>query len=431
MEKKIISSAVKKIFLTTTFRQSSLTTFGTIANGFLGAVFYILVARYLGPAQFGLFSIATLVLNMVADIGDLGTNTGLVRFVSANRVSNPEKANKFLKLGFEVKLIAAFVIGVVGVLLSTWIAVFLFKKPELAPLLRLAFIGVSGSLLFSFILTTLQAYERFWSWSLIQVISNAGRIVLVLLFFWFVNVSALTSMGAYIIIPMLSFAGGLFVTSTRFFKVKGETSEINNFFHYNKWVALFTLIAAFSARLDSFLTARYLSIFEVGIYAAATRVTQIVPQIVGAISTVIAPKMASVGTRKELIEYMKKTQIFVIAIAGLGILSIPVISYFIPILFGNAYIASIPIFIVLLFAMLVLLISIPIHTAVFYYFSYPKLFVWISFGHLIIVASVGYFLIPVFGVMAMAYSVLLSSLFDLLAPSIWVFNELRKPEQSK
>ena len=180
---------IREIFLTSTFKQSSLTMFGTVTNGFLGAVFYILVARYLGPAQFGLFSIATLVLNMVADIGDLGTNTGLVRFVSANRIDNPEKANRFLKLGFEVKLIAAFVIGIVGVSLSSWIAVFLFKKPELAPLLRIAFIGVSGSLLFSFILTTLQAYERFWSWSLIQVISNAGRIVLIFLFFRFINVS--------------------------------------------------------------------------------------------------------------------------------------------------------------------------------------------------------------------------------------------------
>ena len=417
---------IREIFLTSTFKQSSLTMFGTVTNGFLGAVFYILVARYLGPAQFGLFSIATLVLNMVADIGDLGTNTGLVRFVSANRIDNPEKANRFLKLGFEVKLIAAFVIGIVGVSLSSWITVFLFKKPELAPLLRIAFIGVSGSLLFSFILTTLQAYERFWSWSLIQVISNAGRIVLIFLFFRFINVSAFTSMGAYILIPMLGFVGGLFVTSTKFFNVKGEITEIKDFFHYNKWVALFTLIAAVSGRLDSFLTARYLTVFEIGIYSAATRVTQIVPQLVGAISTVVAPKMANVGSKKELVEYIKKTQIFVIAIAILGILSIPVVSYFIPILFGSAYTASVPIFIVLLFAMLVLLISIPIHTAVFYYFSYPKLFVYISTGHLLIVALAGYFFIPTYGVMAIAYSVLAAGIFGFVVPSIWVYRKLFK-----
>ncbi|HET7098892.1 MAG TPA: oligosaccharide flippase family protein [Patescibacteria group bacterium] len=417
---------IKEIFLTATFRQSSLTTFGTIANGFLGAIFYILVARMLGPAQFGLFSIATLVLNMVADIGDLGTNTGLVRFVGGNRVNNPEKANRFLKLGLEVKILASIVIGVVGVLASSWIAVFLFKKPELTNLLQFAFIGVSGSLLFSFILTTLQAYERFWSWSLIQVISNSGRVILIIFFYNFLTVSPITSMGIYIVIPLLSFIAGLFVTSTRFFKVRGETSEIKEFFHYNKWVALFTLIAAFSARLDSFLTARYLTFFEIGIYAAATRVTQIVPQIVGAISTVVAPKMAGIGTKSEFIEYMKKTQLFVFSIALLGILSIPVISYLIPIIFGSAYSASIPIFIVLLFAMLFLLISIPVHTAVFYYFSYPKLFVWISTAHLIIVALSGYFFIPTYGVMAIAYSVLFAGIVDFVVPGIWVLNKLRK-----
>ena len=397
-------------------------------NGFLGAVFYILVARYLGPAQFGLFSVATLVLNMVSDIGDLGTNTGLVRFVSAHRVNDPEKANRFLKLGFEIKLVASLVLGAVGVLLSSWIAVVLFQKPALTPLLRIAFLGVSGSLLFSFILSALQSYERFWSWSIVQIVSNAGRLVLIIVFYWFFGRSAITSMGVYALIPMLSFVGGLFVTSTRFFKVKGEKSEVKDFFNYNKWVALFTLIAAFSSRLDSFLTARYLTIFEVGIYAAATRVTQIVPQLVGAISTVIAPKMASAGGKDELIKYMKKTQLFVIAIAGLGVISIPVVSYFIPILFGKDYVSTIPIFIILLFAMLVFLISVPIHTSVIYYFSYPKLFVWVTMVHLAVVALVGYFLIPVFGIFAVAYSVLFANILDLAIPGVWVLLKLKEKQ---
>jgi O-antigen/teichoic acid export membrane protein len=417
---------VKKILLTATLRDSSLTMFGTTVNGLLGAVFYILVARYLGPAQFGLFSIATLVLNMVADIGDLGTNTGLVRFVSAHRVNDPERANRFLKLGFKIKLVAALIVGSIGLLLSSWIAVFLFKKPELTPLLRIAFVGVSGSLLFSFILSTLQSYERFWSWSIVQVISNLGRIILIFVFYWFFGKSAIASMGVYALIPCLGFLGGLFVTSTRFLKVKGETAEIKEFFNYNKWVALFTLIAAFSSRLDSFLTARYLTVFEIGIYAAATRVTQIVPQLVGAISTVIAPKMASMGTKSELIRYMKKTQFFVFAIAILGVISIPVVSYFIPIIFGKDYVSTIPIFIILLFAMLIFLISVPIHTSIFYYFSYPKLFVWITIIHLTIVALTGYFLIPVFGIFAVAYSVLFANILDLIIPGVWVFLKLKE-----
>lgn len=419
---------IKKIFLTATLRNSTLTMFGTTVNGFLGAVFYILVARYLGPAQFGLFSVATLVLNMVSDIGDLGTNTGLVRFVSAHRVNDPEKANRFLKLGFEIKLVASLVLGAVGVLLSSWIAVVLFQKSELTPLLRIAFLGVSGSLLFSFILSALQSYERFWSWSIVQIVSNAGRLVLIIVFYWFFGRSAIISMGVYALIPMLSFVAGLFVTSTRFFKTKDETSEIRDFFNYNKWVALFTLISAFSSRLDSFLTARYLTIFEVGIYAAATRVTQIVPQLVGAISTVVAPKMASTGGRDEFIKYMKKTQLFVIAIAGLGVISIPVVSYFIPILFGKDYVSTIPIFIILLFAMLIFLISVPIHTSVFYYFSYPKLFVWITMVHLAVVALAGYFLIPVFGIFAVAYSVLFANILDLAIPGIWVVLKLKEEQ---
>src|SRR3989344_533456 len=100
---------LKSILKTATFRQSSITFTGTVLNGFLGALFYIVLARYLGPANFGLITIALTTLVLIADIADIGTNTGLVRFVSANLVNNKEKAYKFLKLALEVKLITSVI----------------------------------------------------------------------------------------------------------------------------------------------------------------------------------------------------------------------------------------------------------------------------------------------------------------------------------
>src|SRR3989344_2955674 len=54
---------------TTTFRQSSITFIGTALTGALGAVFYILAARFLGPSAFGLFNVSLTVLTLTSDIG--------------------------------------------------------------------------------------------------------------------------------------------------------------------------------------------------------------------------------------------------------------------------------------------------------------------------------------------------------------------------
>ena len=77
---------------TATFRQSSITFGGTILNAAFGAIFYILAARFLGPANFGLLSVAIAVLTLLADVGDLGTDTGLVNFVAKNIDKNKKKA---------------------------------------------------------------------------------------------------------------------------------------------------------------------------------------------------------------------------------------------------------------------------------------------------------------------------------------------------
>src|SRR3989344_830448 len=103
---------------TATFRQSTITFGGTIANGLLGAAFYILAARALGPAAFGLLAIAISLLTLVSDIGDLGTDTGLVNFVGRFIASDLDKAKRFLKLGLKIKLTVWLVVLSLGIVLA-------------------------------------------------------------------------------------------------------------------------------------------------------------------------------------------------------------------------------------------------------------------------------------------------------------------------
>ena len=142
---------IKEIASTSTFRQTLITSSGTIVNGLLGMVFYILVARFLGPSDFGIFSIAVAAMAAIASIANIGIDTGIVRFVGKYAFSEKNKALKFLKLGLEIKILSSLVVLGVGWLIMPFVTTKLLGKPELLYPLRLSLFGVATSLLFSFV----------------------------------------------------------------------------------------------------------------------------------------------------------------------------------------------------------------------------------------------------------------------------------------
>lgn len=416
-----------KIFKTATFRESTITTLGTILNGLLGGVFYILLARFLGPSDFGLITVSVATLTMVADISDFGTNTGIVRHVSANINSQKEKAFKILKLAVEFKLLVWILVLLFGFFLAPLIAEKIFNKSVLTNPLRLVMIGVGGALLFSFATSALQSLQKYFTWSMLNITTNFLRLFMIIFLFLNSNINLYTGLISYIAMPFLGFSLALlFLPVKKIATVKEERREAKEFFHYNFWVAAFTIIAAVSSRLDTFLSARLLSAFDIGLYGAATQLVQIIPQLDSALGVVAAPKFASFQTNFQMMAYFKKLQLLVLGIAILGILLLPLAIYLIPVIFGQQYsLATMP-FAILFMAMLVFLISLPIHNSIIYYFGKPDVFVWVSIGHLLIIGIAGYFLISNYGVIGAAASVLVGMIFNLLAPLSWLLIRLRR-----
>lgn len=422
---------IQDIINSATIKQSAVTFIGTFINGALGAIFYIFSARYLGPASFGLMILAITALTMISDISDLGTGTGIVRFVSEYLIKDRYKAYRFLKLGLKVKIIVSIVVVILGWISSPLIAEMLFSKAELTTSLRIAFIGVSSALLFTFITSTLQSLQKFWSWSIIQIGTNSLRLIFVFALTWIGILNLNLNLLVYIFIPLVGFIVGMMIIKPDFMKVKNEYSVAKEFFHYNKWVALFSLVAALGARMDIFISGRLLTNHELGIYSASNQLVQVIPQFVVAIHTVIAPKMASMDSFKEFMSYLKKTQVMVLGIAILIILLLPIAVYLIPLLYGNSYITSVPVFIVLLVGMLFFLISTPIHISVFYYFSNPRLFFWLSCMHLIIVSVASWIFVSSYGAMGGAIAVLLGQIVSFIIPLIWITMKIKSKRISE
>lgn len=417
----------KKIIGTATFKQSQITIAGTLLNGALGALFYIVLARFLGPGDFGLLTIALTTLVLIADMADIGTNTGLIRFVSANLAQNKDRAYRFLKLSLEIKLIAWAASFLIIFFAAPFLAKEVFHKTELILPLKLAAFGVGGALLFTFATSALQAYQKYFLWSLVNILTNFARLLLILAlgFYSFLNIE--NSLLIYLALPFFGFFVTLFILPAR--KILSSKEEFNlsrELFKYNIPVAIFTVIAAFSAKLDIYLNAVLLSAREVGIYGAANQMVAVMPQLVSALGLVAAPKFASFQNNKQMLTYFKKFQFFVLGLCLLGVLIIPVLIFLIPMLFGSQYQdATLP-FIFLFLAMVVFLFSIPVHHSVIFYFGRPDVFIWVSLGHLLIIGGLGYFMISNFGIIGASVTVLVGTIFNFLYPLFWLLIKLKK-----
>ncbi len=418
---------IKQILATATFRQSQVTIISTILNGGLGALFYLIAARNLGPADFGILSLSIVIITLVSDMADIGTNTGLVRFISQNLVRSEEKAYKFLKLSLIIKLVVWALTLTLILTFASAIAEFIFKKPELTMPLRLVAVGTGGALLFSFATSTLQAFQKFSLWGIVNIITNSIRLGLILLLSYLMTVNVTNVLISYIVLPFFGFFLTLFlIPAKKIFQAKNESSVLKELFSYNIYVAIFSAIAAISARLDSFLVAALVSTKELGFYGLASQLVQVVPQLVSALGIVAAPKFSSFKNKVEMLTYFKKLQLFVGVLSLIGLLIIPVAGYLIPILYGREYQQAVLPFILMFIAMLIFLFSIPLHISIIFYFARPNIFVWVSLGHLLIIGGLGYLLISNFGIIGAAGTVLVGTLFNFIAPLFWFIYKLKR-----
>ena len=417
---------LKSILSTATFRQSQITVIGTLINGLLGLTFLIFLANFLGPADYGLFTIATITMVLVADIADIGTNTGLIRFVSKNLSGNLDRAYRFLKLSLEIKLIAWVISSLVIFLLAPFLAVEVFHKERLIFPLQLAGFGVGSALFFTFATSSLQAYQKYFLWSVVNILTNALRLLLILALGYFLILDLQSSLITYIALPFFGFFITLLILPTRkIIQSKNEFSLSKELFQYNIPVAIFTIIAAFSAKLDTYLTAALLSSKEVGIYGLANQLVVFLPQLVSALGLVSSPKFASFQNNEQMLVYFKKFQLLVSGLVVLGILTIPISTFIIPLILVQYQETIIP-FTILFLAQLIFLFSIPVHHSVIFYFGRPDVFIWISTLHLLIIGGLGYLLISSYGILGASVTVLVGTTFNFLYPLVWLLIKLKK-----
>ncbi|WP_243286948.1 flippase [Geothrix terrae] len=399
-----------------TARNTLLVTGGNLAGQAIGFVANLWLMRRLGPESYGRFGVAVAMMMLASQLSDIGITTGFVRYMALYHRDAPAKASRLLRLTFLLKLGVGVAVLAGGWALSGVMAGRFLHAPELAPLLRIAFVGSLGATLFGFFQAVFQAGERFGPYVRSNVSNNVLKVGLVIGAGWGGWLQPLSAIGIFALVPFLGAVGAL--ASLRkeerrdIFTGPWDSELAHVLIGFSKWITFSTVCVLVFNNIDTFLLQRLSSAREVGLYTSAWQLASIFPVVTGALTTAITPKVSGYRTAEEMDRHMQKVKsVTGVAIVGFLVLS-GLSNMIIKILLGQQYIAAISIFNILLFSFMISLIMAPV-SVLFFTMDKPQVLSWLNLIQLVMIVILDLALIPKFGGIGAAISALIIRFFAI------------------
>ena len=272
-------------------------------------LFAFLVARMYGAAGSGLYNLSQSLMNFLASITKLGSDTLMTRYGAQY---NAQKKFGWIKDLYNKSLMVSIPLAILFTaalyFLAPWVAQEVFKKndPEVARAFRIATIALLPVTIFNISNGGLRGLKKIQVYALLQNVSNFffGCIILVVLFF--VSDDKLVPVITYVSFIMISgiLSGYFFLKYSNYGSTKVEAGlDFNEKF----WIGFSLFVASLASLVrgyaDTFILGRYASIADVGIYRNAFKVATITRIALTAFLVPAAPKFAelfSQGKMKEL-----------------------------------------------------------------------------------------------------------------------------------
>lgn len=369
-------------------------------NSFLGLLFYILIARSLGPPAFGLFIVYINLSILFSEIGDWGVVSGLIKF---------SQGGQFLSQFFPAVFLHRLVISSVfllGGILSSFVFGYEYFQVSLT---AISFLFLS-MVTYSFI-----ARGQYFHFLMINITSNIARLLTTVIILTRFSPSPLTWLSVYLTVNFLTFLSAfaflIKIHSESLFSKEQIVTQAKKLLRFSSWLGGSFSIASIMAKTDVPLIYYLGGAAVSGIYASASRLASIVPLVSSALDNVFVSKFSS----KENIKVVFRDYLFiVILIAALLILGLPFYDSVILYLLGAQYVGSIWVFKYLVIGMAVFILTAPFTCYLTYYQSRPKVQFFISALQLVILFGLYTFLISNMGLLGIVISFIISQIITFL-----------------
>jgi O-antigen/teichoic acid export membrane protein len=378
-----------------TSKDTLISMIGLAGTAIIGFIYTVILARYLEPSFFGVYSSLTALASIIYSVGDFGFTSAVINFLPKLK----EKKQLVINTGFTFQFLAALGFFAAFVIVSFFNNVII--PGSLSYQLILAGVLTFNYLIFNLVQSIFTSERRFWRISISQILDSGIKISLVFILLYSSKLSIASAITANIISSLLA----LVITFWyRFAKIRFKIDKpiFSSMFVYAKWIAVSRVFTVMVSKIDVLLVNLLIGSFQAGIYSAANRVTLVFALLISSLNSVVNPRFSSFNTKEKVQNYIHKlfafVALFAILMAIVAILAGPLITF----VFGEKYILAIPVFRALTFSMVPFIFSIVITPPLLYSYGQSSLFAKVAASQVVAMIILEIILLPILGVYATA-----------------------------
>jgi O-antigen/teichoic acid export membrane protein len=316
-----------------------VTSAGVVRLG-LGFVASLMIARALGPADFGVYAVLAATVGIVGSVAEGGLTEAAVLRVSAVWPGSPGLAMQRARAFWWLRVLLAGAVVVVGCLVAGQISTAVLQVDEV--LLRWALLGIVATAASGGVSATLQATGAFGRMSSLTLL-NTGLTAILALLLALVGrldlLAALVVLGIGTSLATFAFGRQLLPPGWRLSPPAADElgHEARRLFRTGRWLWLASLFAMLTANAEVLLLNRWAALPLVGAYALALNLATKADVVNTSLYTVLLPGVATLDDRGKVAAYIRRGLVRSGCIA-IGLLAlIPVSEPLIIFIYGAAF----------------------------------------------------------------------------------------------
>lgn len=396
----------------TSLSKNSLVTFITEVLLFItGFIVAIIIARVLGPAGDGIYSLILLIPGIMISFGNFGIGPASAYFVGSKKYKIEDVVSNSLILALFLGFILILIFG--GLFQLGFFQKFIHSN-QISPLyLWIIVLTIPISLLLSFLQSIIGGRGELIDYNKIRILQNFLQLVAVIILLLILKQgifgAVFSSIFSIIVTTLFVIILIKKITEFRLFLNK---NLLKDSFTYGGKVSLANALSFLNYRSDMFFLAFYLTPAAVGFYSVAVSIAERLLIIPGSFATALFPRVSSNNLEaNDLTPRVTRHAFFILFISSLLLffLARPLIT----LIFGSAFLPSITPLVILLPGIIVFGVE-SVLAADLAARGKPEFAVYSSFACLIVDTTLNFILIPKWGVSGAALASSISYLVDTL-----------------
>lgn len=295
-------------------RHKLMMLMATAARMGVGLIGFIIMARFLGPENFGVIATAAAYSGFVGIVTDFGLGMSALRTASAE----PRRAGEIVSDAFATKLLLTVGASLIGLAIALAIL-----PASIVGVYAMVFCGVLAYAFADLAMVAARAHRRFDTEAVIVVSTS------LLILFAVAGTAALTrDLQATALAFMLTRFVYLAVTQVVLRRKLGiaigwwrPLGRITQTIRQSSGYAMDSILTNLSSQIDVLLFGAMLVAHDVGIYQAGTRLLQAIIPVATVLSTVYLPTLAATAINKDDLSFQKTSRRLNIEFTGLAIIA--------------------------------------------------------------------------------------------------------------